>query len=207
MVWDRFKRLIGRQASAAIPADTSKGNTERKELAAKAPTQADDVIAYAVRLAGLVNGNPESLGFYRAAFADHPANFVSYVDLRKRGDLLDKDALKRLGLRGNVKLSAQFVATLNEHGLADPLQSAGVIGLTISNAICSRRDLDRKAEAGIELTKFRASNMAAGPCDHAAKLDNARIRLSDAELLPFGNCPHPDQCACSYQSWLAILED
>lgn len=167
----------------------------------------DDAIAYAVSLSGLVNEQPDTLAFYRATFADHPSRFVTYDDLRKHGDLLDRESLKALGLRANVKLSAQFLATLNEQGRADPLGAASVIGLAISNALCTLRDLANMEAAGIDQAKFRASNMAAGPCAAAAKLDGQTISLSDAPMLPFDTCPHPDQCACCYQDWLSTLED
>ena len=167
----------------------------------------DDVIAYAVNLSGLVSDQPEAMAFYLATFADHPSRFVTYDDLRKQGDLLDKDALKALGLRSNVKLSAQFFGTLNQRGRADPLGAAGVIGLAISKALGTLRDLGKMEAAGIDMAKFHASNMAAGPCAAAAKLDGQTVPVFGAEMLPFETCPHPDQCACRYQAWLSILDD
>lgn len=162
-----------------------------------------ELIAYAVNLSSLVNDEPESMAFYQETFANHPKQFVSYKDLAKTGDLLGQDALRTLGLRANTKLSAQFVATLNEKGRADPLGAATIIGLAISTAICTSRDLGKMASAGIDLVQFHGSNMAAGPCAAAAKLDGLTIPLTDALMLPLATCEHPDQCACLYQARLS----
>jgi len=187
----------------------SRARKHRSELQkpAKARPDRDDAIAYAVNLSGLVIDQPGAMAFYRATFADHPSRFVTYDDLRKQGDLLDKESLKALRLRANVKLSAQFLATLNDRGRADPLGAASVIGLAISTVLCTLRDLANMEVAGIDRAKFRASNMAAGPCAAAAKLDGQTIPLPDAPMLPFDTCPHPGQCACRYQAWLSIMDE
>jgi hypothetical protein len=189
--------------------DARQGEASSQPVARPAQTRPsnDDAIAYAVKLTGLVIDQPEAMAFYSATFAEHPSRFVTYEDLRKQGDLLDRDALKALGLRANVKLSAQFLATLNESGRADPLGAASVIGSTISTALCTCRDLGNMEAAGIDVTKFHASHMAAGPCAAAAKRDGQSIPVSDAPMLPFETCQHPDQCACRYQAWLSALDD
>jgi hypothetical protein len=140
--------------------------------------------------------------FYLAAFADHPNQFVTYDDLRRRGDLLDKEALKAIGLHANVKLSAQFLATLNESGRADPLAAACAIGSAISNALSTLRDLSNMDAAGIAQARLNASVAAAGPCNAAAQMEGQIIQVSDAPILPLATCSHPGQCACFYQSWL-----
>jgi len=202
-VRDWLQRIIG-SGSDAKPGAASSHPVAQP---AKARPGKDVVIAYAVNLSGFVNDQPEAMVFYQATFADHPTRFVTYDDLRKQGDLLDKDALKALGLRANVKLSAQFLATLNESGRADPLGAASVIGLAISTAISSLRDLGDMEEMGVGSAKFRASNMADGPCAAAAKLDGQHIEVANAPLLPLGECQHPGQCACFYQAWLEGLDD
>lgn len=201
-VLDWLQRLIG-------------GNGEPKLKSAQPPItrrakqrpDKNQAIAYAVKLSGLVIDQPEAVAFYQAAFANWPDPAFSNQDFRKRGDLLDKAALKALGLRANVKLSAQFLATLNESGRADPLGAASVIGLAISTAISSLRDLGDMEEMGVGSAKFRASNMADGPCSAAAKLDGQHIEVANAPLLPLGECQHPGQCACFYQAWLEGLDD
>lgn len=179
----------------------------RSQPVASARPDRDEAIAYAVKLSGLVRDQPEAIAFYRAAFADHLNQFVTYNDLRKQGDLLNKEALKALGLRANVKLSAQFLETLNERGRADPLAAACVLGHAISTALCTLRDLANIEAAGIGRAKFRASNMAVGPCAAAANLADQTLLLSDALILPFEKCPHPDQCACRYQAWLSLMDE
>lgn len=198
-----LQKMIGGNGKVEPGAATSQPVT----TPAKARPDRDGAIAYAANLSGLVSDQPGALAFYRATFADHPSRFVTYDDLRKQGDLLDKGSLKALGLRANVKLSAQFLATLNERGRADPLGAASVIGRAISTALCTLRDLAAMETAGIDRAKFRASKMAAGPCAAAAKLDGQTILLSDAPMLPFETCPHPDQCACRYQAWLLLMDE
>jgi len=179
----------------------------RVKRAAKQLPGRNEAIAYAAKLSGLIIDQPQAVAFYQTAFAHHPEQFVTYEALRKQGDLLDKASLKALGLRANVKLSAQFLATLNDRGRGDPLGAASVIGLAISTALSTLRDLGDMEAAGIDRAKFHASDMAAGPCAAAAKLDGKTIPVSGAPMLPFETCTHPDQCACFYQAWLEGLDD
>ncbi len=196
-----LQKMVGGQSA------TQSDKTTIADDALKSRPTRDDAIAYAVSLSGLVNEQPGTLAFYRATFADHPSRFVTYDDLRKQGDLLDQESLKALGLRANVKLSRQFLATLNDRGCADPIGAACVIGLAISVALCTLHDLANMGAAGINGAKFRASNMAAGPCTAAAKLDGQTIPISDAPMLPFDKCPHPHQCGCNYQARLSLLDE
>jgi len=196
-----LQKIVGGQSTA---------QSERQTAAANSPNgrpNRDDAIAYAVSLSGLVNDQPCTLAFYQATFADHPSRFVTYDDLRKQGDLLDRESLKALGLRANVKLSAQFLATLNELGRADPLGAASVIGLAVSTALCTLRDLAKMQAAGMDSAKLLASNMAAGPCDSAAKLDGQIMPIGDCPILPLRGCSHPGQCACLYQARFTLLDD
>ncbi|MCP9222589.1 hypothetical protein MKP08_07510 [Erythrobacter sp. LQ02-29] len=196
-----LQKMVGGQGAA---------QSEKPTAAADSPNgrpNRDDAIAYAVSLSGLVNDRPGSLAFYQATFADHPSRFVTYDDLRKQGDLLDRASLKALGLRANVKLSAQFLATLNELGRADPLGAASVIGLAVSTALCTLRDLAKMQAAGMDSAKLLASNLAAGPCDSAAKLDGQIMPIGDCPILPLRGCSHPGQCACLYQARFTLLDD
>ena len=111
---------------------------------------ADEVIADALNLSSLVIDQSEALAFYQTTLADLLSRFVTYNDLRKQGDLLDKESPKALGLRANVKLT-QFLATLNGNGRADPLGAASVIGLGVSHALCTLRDLSNMDAAGVGL--------------------------------------------------------
>jgi hypothetical protein len=178
--------------------------TEDALLASRDWPSQETVIENALKHSGLVAGDPSALGFYLEAFAGHPSEFVSYNDLRKFGDLLDRDALRSLGLRANVKISTQFLATLNDTGLADPMEAAAIIGSTISAALCCLNDLMKFGEVGINGVKFHASNMAAGPCRSASAIDRRTIPLADAPLLPLRECDRLGQCACMYQARLQI---
>lgn len=51
---------------------------------------------------------------------------------------------------------------------------------------------------------FHASNMAAGPCPHAAQIDGKLFDPATAPIPPFEDCTHPDQCACMYQARLEL---
>lgn len=115
---DWLQRIIGSRSDAKPGAASSHPVAQP----AKARPGKDVVIVYAVNLSGFVIDQPDAMAFYQATCANHPSQFVTYDDLRKQGDLLDKDALKALGLRAHVKLSAQFPATLNEGGA--PIHSA-----------------------------------------------------------------------------------
>lgn len=157
-------------------------------------------IEYALGLVGLTEALPEVLAFYRETFDGHPNQFVSYEDLRKRGTPLDKSSLAALGLRASVKLSAEFFATLSERGRADPIDAACKIGLAISAALCSVRDLRRMAEAGINAAVLRPSALAVGPCERAARMGGRVIALDAAQVLPLPECDRPGECACNYQA-------
>lgn len=196
-----LQKLVGGQGAAQSDKATAADDAPKPRL------NRDEAIAHAVSLSGLVNDQPDALAFYQATFADHPSRFVTYDDLRKQGDLLDRESLKALGLRANVKLSAQFLATLNELGRADPLGAASVIGLAVSTALCTLRDLAKMQAAGIDSAKLLASNMAAGPCDSAAKLDGQIMPIGDCPILPLRGCSHPGQCACLYQARFTLLDD
>jgi hypothetical protein len=103
-----------------------------------------------------------------------------------------------------VKLSAQFLATLNQGGRTDPLESASVIGLAISTALCSLRNLDNIGAANIEFVEFHASLLAKGPCASSAKIGGQRFPIAEAPRLPLIDCAHPGQCACMYQARLSL---
>ncbi|NRD88956.1 hypothetical protein C8024_05035 [Sphingopyxis sp. BSNA05] len=136
---DWLKRIIGSDG------DAIESNEPAQEVGPPASigSSRNEVISYAVKLSTLVIDQPDAMAFYRTVFADHPNQFVAYNDLRKQGNLLDKDELKAIGLRTNVKMSAQFLATLNERGRNDPMEAAAVVGLTVSTALCTWRDLKK----------------------------------------------------------------
>lgn len=59
----------------------------------------------------------------------------------------------------------------------------------------------RRTEEGmgrITAMNFVPSNMTAGPCDAARQAEGMRFDTRTKHLPPFDDCPHPDQCACSF---------
>lgn len=173
-------------------------------MSAKLWPERDEAIRYALGLAGLTENRPEVLAFYWETFAEHPTRLVSYDQLRKQGSPLDKASLQALGLRANVKLSAEFFATLNEHGRADPIDAACKIGLAISTALCSVSDLQRMAEAGINAAVLWPSAAAIGPCERAERMRGRVMALEATEMLPLPECDRPGGCACNYQARFEI---
>lgn len=160
----------------------------------------DEAIIYGLALSGLVIRTPEVASFYIKTFSHHPEPFVTYKILRMQGDLLTKGQLQLLGLRTNTKISRQFYETLNDDGLVDPFESACAIGLSISNAICSRRDIRRLLSAigTDQLLRGIPSNMAAGPCIDAVKLSHLKFKASEAVLFPLQGCNKGGQCGCRW---------
>lgn len=158
----------------------------------------DEAILYGLEMSGLVIRTPEVASFYRETFSKHPDEFVTYKELRTKGDILTKSQLKLLDIRTNTKVSRQFYETLNDEGLLDPIESAGTIAISISNAVCSRRDIRRLLAAMGPDQGLRAqpSNMAAGPCANAVKLSEYRLKASEAILFPLQECDKAGQCAC-----------
>jgi hypothetical protein len=164
----------------------------------------NEAIEYALGLVDLTDDRREVLAFYRETFDGHPTRFVTYNDLRMQGAPLDKASLAALGLSPRVKLAAEFFATLNERGRADPIDAACKIGLAISTALCSVRDLQRMAEAGINAAVLWPSAAALGPCERATRMRWRVIALEAVEMLPLPECDRPGGCACNYQARLEI---
>ncbi|MEO8723475.1 MAG: hypothetical protein ABI395_08130 [Sphingobium sp.] len=202
-VWDWLQRIIGSENALS----KSMAPSQPIVQSAKARTGRDDIIAYAVKLSGLVLHQPDAMAFYHTTFADYIDSQARYDDFRKQGDLLDKDALKAHGLRSNVKVSAQFLATLNDRGCSDPLEAAGVIGLTISAALCSWRDLEGFKSKGISEVKLLAADRQPGPCASAAAIQDRKQPTTRASILPFETCDRLGRCACTYLGWLPIMDE
>ncbi len=151
-------------------------------------------------MSGFVIRTPQVASFYIETYAKHPETFVTYKMLRMQGDLLTKGQLQLLGLRTNTKVSRQFYETLNDDGLLDPFESAAIIAISISNAICSRRDIHRLFDAMGPDQMLRAipSNMAAGPCAAASQLSSLSLKANEAVLFPLQGCDKGAQCGCRW---------
>lgn len=158
----------------------------------------DEAILYGLAMSGLVIRTSEVSSFYLVIFSRHPDEFVTYKMLRMKGDILTKGQLQLLGIRTNTKISRQFYETLNDEGLLDPAESAVIIATSISNALCSRRDVHKLLVAMGPDQTLRASpsNMAAGPCANAIQLSSVPVRVSEAILFPLPGCDKGGQCGC-----------
>lgn len=164
----------------------------------------ESLIRYALVRSGYTDATDEDFAFYYAAYREGKLN---YRDLRKRGSPLTPEEKEELGIKYRGVLTREFWATLNEAGHANPLAACDMISLYATNLLHSRSSLLAALDAGIELLRFRASPMLAGPCPRAAAMNDKRIPLQDAQLVPFDDCTHPDQCACRYQAWLRMMDD
>lgn len=158
----------------------------------------EEAIIYGLAMSGLVIRTPDVASFYIETFARHPNEFVTYKMLRMRGDILSKGQLQLLGIRTNTKISRQFYETLNDEGLLDPAEAAVIIATSVSNALCSRKDVhELLAAMGPDQTlRVSPSNMAAGPCANAIQLSSVPIKVSEAVLFPLPGCDKFGQCGC-----------
>ncbi len=158
----------------------------------------EEAIIYGLTMSGLVIRTPDVASFYIESFARHPNEFVTYKMLRMRGDILTKGQLQLLGIPTNTKISRQFYETLNDEGLLDPTEAAVIIATSVSNALCSRRDVHKLLAAMGPDQPLRTlpSNMAAGPCANAIRLSSLPVRVSEAVLFPLPGCDKVGQCGC-----------
>lgn len=162
------------------------------------------LIERAVLLSGFSKCRPEDIEFYVEA---HRSEGLDPRSIRKRGTLLTKEQVKTRDIAFRGHLTEEYLATLNDDGLSDPVGAAWVIVRHANSLICCAKDLKRTRDANIDLVRFRASNMAAGPCPKAAALNDQRITIDKVEIVPFEECTHPDQCACLYQAWLPLMDE
>jgi hypothetical protein len=169
----------------------------------------NEAILYGLAMSGLVIRTPQVASFYLEAFSRHPDEFVTYNMLRMRGDILTKGQLQLLGIHTNTKISRQFYETLNDEGLLDPTQAAVSIAVTISNAVCTRRDVHKllAATGPDQLLQAVPSNMAAGACAYAVRLSSIRIKASESTLFPLEDCDKGEQCGCRWTLGSICLND
>lgn len=160
----------------------------------------EEIITRGVIESGLTQGRISDVQFYLSA---HRAGRLLFGQLRKFGTPITKDEKTAAGIRYRGVLSAEFVATLNEMGLSDPLEAAQYLAFPIQSRLGSLSYL-KACEANGSQVVFMASNMAAGPCVRAASLDEQTLEPSPELITPFGDCPHPDQCGCNFRGTFDI---
>ena len=163
-----------------------------------------ELIAHAVRHSGLSNATPSDIDFYISA---HRTGILNWRDIRKSGRLMSPQDKRERGLNYRGMFTFELWDTLNEEGRIDPVESAGTICAYATGLIRSYDSLQSAKSAGVDIIRFRASNMAAGPCPKALALNEARLPVSQVEITPFDECTHPGQCACMFQSWIPVLDD
>lgn len=163
-----------------------------------------ELVGRAVTLSGLSKGRPEDIEFYLAAMRSGKLNGR---EIRKIGRQLSKDEKAGLGIKFRGIVTANFIDTLNDKGLADPENAAWVIASHASHLVSSAADLHDKACGGIERVKFRYGHMAAGHCGYSRDMDGRTIPINEAEPLPAERCKHPDQCGCRWQAWTPLLDE
>lgn len=178
------------------------GIFKRARPCVPSPPTAAELIAAAVKESGLSKARPEDIEFYQAAFLEGALN---WKDVRKRGTPLTAHEKKVFGISFRGILTREFVDTLNDKGLLDPVDAGHHICAPAANRIVTVRQLQQFSAAGIEIVRLRASVASAGPCPHAAALGDRRIPIDRAQPVPFDACLHPDQCACMYQAWIKGL--
>jgi len=162
------------------------------------------LVKKAVEASGLSKARDEDVAFYVSALK---SGILNGRDIRKAGRPLSKEEKAALGIKFRGILTHEFVATLNDEGLADPENAAWLISKHASRLVSSAGDVSRQLGSGIDLVKFRFGDMAAGHCDYSKKMDGKSLPVSEAPLLPADNCKHPDQCGCRWQAWIPLLDD
>lgn len=158
------------------------------------------IIIERLRRTGLTNERPQDFDFYIAAyqtgqlFGDKP---------RKIGMPATAEQKRALSIAYRGVLTVEFLDTLNDLGRADPVQAAWVVSSSTNTAISCAQQLSSLTSTG-HYAHFEASNMAAGPCPRAARMNQKRYRPEKALAPPFADCTHPDQCACFYRAALSL---
>lgn len=153
------------------------------------------IVRDALLLTRLSHARDEDVAFYsQVAEAGH----LIGLNIRKRFTRLSQNEKADLGISYRGILSRDFLATLNERGMADPEKAANVIATVINSRLNSARAIAQNEARGL-CVKLGASNGAAGPCFYAQRHDGSILSPSRAPLLPVDGCDHPEQCFCIFQ--------
>jgi hypothetical protein len=153
------------------------------------------IVREALQQSRLVNSRESDVAFYVDAERDEELNGR---DTRKRGTALSAPEKAERGIRYRGILTHQFLDTLTDEGLLDPVEAGWIIANTIRSRIDSARQA-AQAEAYKMAVELIASNGAAGPCFYAGKYHGKKWEPSRAPLLPVESCAHPGQCFCIYK--------
>jgi hypothetical protein len=168
-------------------------------LSAADADQDERLIRAVIERTGLMINTGQEVAFILQA--KQQLGYLHYKNLRMFGEPLPPHAVKALGLRGNTRISREFLAVLSEQGLSDILHAGHVIAHSIEKALHTLRDLRQIFEVGGAASQviFRASVTAAGPCAPAGEFDGQTMPIMTAPILPMSDCDRPGECCCLLQ--------
>lgn len=119
--------------------------------------------------------------------------------IRKNGRLLTKEELKPYGIRGNAHVGSDFLASLTDKGLKDPLQAIMQLVSFANTGSAYNATLQsfKKAEAlapslGLKLITTYDKRT----CRAARALEGTIFKSSNCPILPLPNCD-ADMCRCT----------
>ena len=171
-----------------------------EDRAPKFPDMAD-VVRDGVLASKLTKGREGDVQFYIAA---RKAGKLVGGRCRTFGEPLSTEAKREMGLPTRPTLTFEFVETLGDAARADPVAAAWRIAVPVDRHLQNTDCLRKLASMDGMKAQFLASNMAAGPCQRAAELDDEIFEPHSAPIPPFENCSHPDQCSCSFRARFEI---
>src|SRR5579872_6909340 len=116
-------------------------------------------IQHIVMTSGLTKDRPEVVDFYVHAYE---AKRLNPRNVRTFGTLLTTEEKVTLGLPVHTIIAREFVATLNERGLADPEEAALKIAWPAAHRCHVAAALFKMRHSGVALARFRASTVLAG---------------------------------------------
>lgn len=161
-----------------------------------------DLVKYALRVAAVTHETDEVLNLYADLFSG--GSHVSYREVIRLGRLLSKDEKSALGITTKAHVGTDFVNSLNERGLSDLSVASVKISGSCNQAIHSHGQLRECEQIDVKV-RLRASNGAVGACSKASSLNLKPVLARDADILPFADCTHPDQCFCVYQAYIDLM--
>lgn len=172
---------------------------EREQLAFRLKAAAE-IIEEWILHTGLTNGRRSDIDFYLAAY--HRDQFRGDA-MRKIGTAMTLDRKRELGLNSRAIFTEEFWETLSEQGRADPIATAWMLSAPANTRIGNRDHLHQLHALDMNAV-LMASPMAAGPCEWAKAVNEQAFDPAEAPLPPVIQCPHPEQCACTYRGRLDL---
>jgi hypothetical protein len=176
------------------PSGGSSTNLSATTLDPDWPTERE-IIREGVIASGFSQCREADFAFYEEA---HRSDRLRFDSVRKIGEPLSNDEKRSAGIAFRGIIGRDFFETLNDAGRADPLEAAQQLTFPIQNRLRSVEALKSYRVMGWQVI-FMASEMAAGPCGHASKLHEQTLDPTPDLIVPFPDCPHPNQCGCMFR--------